>query len=169
MQWRVLLEGLGPEIVYIKGVHNTVADTISRLDIAFEAPPYTDTKQQMRFAMRLFASAKRSDTAIKLAVQRSNDHLDIDSENSFPLDLKRVAHEQNEDKQLRGIVKGIPRHLRVEMKLNVINNVEVQTYNNRIYIPISLREKVLNWYHHCLQHPDVNRMEKNTWIGSLLA
>jgi hypothetical protein len=31
-RWRLLLEEFGPEIVWIKGVHNTVADDISRLD-----------------------------------------------------------------------------------------------------------------------------------------
>jgi hypothetical protein len=31
-RWRLLLEEYAPEIVYIKGVHNTVADAISRLD-----------------------------------------------------------------------------------------------------------------------------------------
>jgi hypothetical protein len=30
-QWRLLLEEYGPEIVYIKGIHNTIADAISRL------------------------------------------------------------------------------------------------------------------------------------------
>ena len=29
---RLLLEEFGPEIVYIKGINNTVADAISRLD-----------------------------------------------------------------------------------------------------------------------------------------
>eukprot|EP00804_Cyclotella_cryptica_P024211 CCRYP_013250-RA/>CCRYP_013250-RA protein AED:0.27 eAED:0.22 QI:0/0/0/1/0/0/2/0/188 len=32
-QWRLLLEEYGPEIVYIKGIHNTVADAISCLDV----------------------------------------------------------------------------------------------------------------------------------------
>eukprot|EP00804_Cyclotella_cryptica_P030874 CCRYP_018366-RA/>CCRYP_018366-RA protein AED:0.29 eAED:0.29 QI:0/-1/0/1/-1/1/1/0/377 len=32
-RWRLLLEEFGPEIVYIKGIQNTVADAISRLDI----------------------------------------------------------------------------------------------------------------------------------------
>ncbi len=32
-QWRLLLEEYGPEIVYIKGIHNTVADAISRLEM----------------------------------------------------------------------------------------------------------------------------------------
>ena len=31
-RWRLLLEEFGPEIVYIKGIHNTVADAISRLE-----------------------------------------------------------------------------------------------------------------------------------------
>jgi hypothetical protein len=31
-QWRLLLEVYRPKIVYIKGIHNTIADTISRLE-----------------------------------------------------------------------------------------------------------------------------------------
>jgi hypothetical protein len=31
-QWRLLLEKYGPEIVYIKGIHNTIADAISQLE-----------------------------------------------------------------------------------------------------------------------------------------
>jgi hypothetical protein len=31
-QWRLLLEEYGPEIVYIKGIHKTVADAISQLE-----------------------------------------------------------------------------------------------------------------------------------------
>ena len=31
-RWRIILEEYGPEIIYIKGIHNTVADAISRLD-----------------------------------------------------------------------------------------------------------------------------------------
>jgi hypothetical protein len=31
-QWRLLLEEYGPKIIYIKGIHNTVTDTVSRLE-----------------------------------------------------------------------------------------------------------------------------------------
>ncbi len=31
-QWRLLLEEYAPEIIYIKGIHNTVADAVSQLD-----------------------------------------------------------------------------------------------------------------------------------------
>ena len=33
VRWRILLEEYAPEIIYIKGIHNTVADTISRLEL----------------------------------------------------------------------------------------------------------------------------------------
>jgi len=31
-RWRILLEEYAPEIIFIKGIHNTVTDIISRLD-----------------------------------------------------------------------------------------------------------------------------------------
>ena len=33
-RWRLILEEYGPEIIYIKGEHNTVADAISQLDFS---------------------------------------------------------------------------------------------------------------------------------------
>jgi hypothetical protein len=38
-QWRLLLEEYAPEIVYIKGIHNTVANAISRLEYKPEINP----------------------------------------------------------------------------------------------------------------------------------
>jgi hypothetical protein len=38
-RWRLLLEEYAPEIVYIKGIHNTVADAISRLEYNTEINP----------------------------------------------------------------------------------------------------------------------------------
>eukprot|EP00956_Cyclotella_meneghiniana_P018118 scaffold29927_cov44-Cyclotella_meneghiniana.AAC.1 len=46
-RWRLLLEEFGPKVVWIKGVHNTVADAISRLDYS----PVKDVNQNwMTFA-----------------------------------------------------------------------------------------------------------------------
>ena len=38
-------------------------------------------------------------------------------------------------------------------KQTIVNDVKVFAYEDRIYIPSKLREDVLNWYHHYLQHP----------------
>jgi hypothetical protein len=35
----------------------------------------------------------------------------------------------------------------------------VITYENKIYIPISLRKRIVWWYHTYLQHPVITRME----------
>ena len=44
-RWRFILEECGPEIVYMKGIHNTVADAISQLDFLPPANPETSDKQ----------------------------------------------------------------------------------------------------------------------------
>ncbi len=40
--WRLLLEEFAPEIVYIKGIHNTIADAISWLDYNPEVKPTSE-------------------------------------------------------------------------------------------------------------------------------
>ena len=49
-RWRLLLEEYGPEIVYIKGIHNTVADALSRLEYDPLVNPDT-SKQMSNFAI----------------------------------------------------------------------------------------------------------------------
>jgi hypothetical protein len=55
-QWRLLLEEYGPKIVYIKCIHNTVADNISRLEydlsINQTAENYHLTKVKRRISKR---------------------------------------------------------------------------------------------------------------------
>jgi hypothetical protein len=47
-QWRLLLEEYGPEIIYIKGIHNTIADAVSRLeyDPSINRTAETSTRQK---------------------------------------------------------------------------------------------------------------------------
>ncbi len=49
-RWRLLLEEYAPEIVYIKGVHNTVVDPISRLDYD---PAQNSTNEYTHATVRL--------------------------------------------------------------------------------------------------------------------
>jgi hypothetical protein len=54
-RWRLLLEEYGPEIVYIKGIHNTVADAISRLE-------YDPSVNQTAVSYHMTKVKKRSST-----------------------------------------------------------------------------------------------------------
>jgi hypothetical protein len=40
--WRLILKEYGPEIVYIKGIHNTIADAISQLEYVSPDTPSKD-------------------------------------------------------------------------------------------------------------------------------
>jgi hypothetical protein len=44
MRWRLVLEEFGPELLYIKGEHNIVAHTLSRLDIDDEREIFNISK-----------------------------------------------------------------------------------------------------------------------------
>jgi hypothetical protein len=57
--WRLLLEEFAPEIVYIKGIHNMVADAISRLDYNPEVNPTSD------FNYSTFGIPAKGETIVK--------------------------------------------------------------------------------------------------------
>eukprot|EP00804_Cyclotella_cryptica_P008089 CCRYP_004582-RA/>CCRYP_004582-RA protein AED:0.31 eAED:0.25 QI:0/0/0/1/0/0/2/0/310 len=93
-RWRLLLEEFGPEIVYIKGIHNTVADAISRLDIGPMPSEHenwmTFTKCWCHYTMQeesaidtsayqeemnlVFANRSEEDVIYPLTVQRLQKH-----------------------------------------------------------------------------------------------
>jgi hypothetical protein len=41
----------------------------------------------------------------------------------------------------------------------IVERSTVITYDNKIYIPISLRKRIVWWYHTNLQHPGITRIE----------
>ena len=52
-RWRLIIKEYGPEIIYIKGEMNTVADAISRLDFTPKAETkHSDQKTWMTFTKR---------------------------------------------------------------------------------------------------------------------
>jgi hypothetical protein len=54
--------------------------------------------------------------------------------------------------------------------IQYIEGYNILCYKEKIYIPQSLRQRVLSWYHEYLLHPGQNRTEKTirntmTWPG----
>ena len=43
---------------------------------------------------------------------------------------------------------------------NAIDNNEIICYDRKIYVPQSMRRRVLNWYHFYLNYPSGSRLEK---------
>ena len=44
-----------------------------------------------------------------------------------------------------------------------LNNVDIIYYDSNIYVPQSLRRRVIDWYHFYLNHPGGNRLAKTIW------
>jgi hypothetical protein len=55
-RWRILLKEYAPEIIYIKGIHNTVTDAISRLDY----DPKLNTTNEYNHAMHVMSTKVES-------------------------------------------------------------------------------------------------------------
>ena len=105
-RWRLLLEEYGPEVVHIKGSHNTVADAISRLDICpvqeektnwmtftkrwchytTQAPPEESTTNQQHQMNMVFANCSEEDVI-------------------YPLTVKEIALGQERDLVLKKLTK----------------------------------------------------------------
>jgi hypothetical protein len=58
-RWQLLLDEFAPEIVYIKGIHNMVADAISQLDYNPEVNPTS------KFNYSTFGIPAKGDTIVK--------------------------------------------------------------------------------------------------------
>ena len=74
-RWRLLLEEYGPKIVYIKGIHNTVADAV----LCLEYDPSVNKTAESFHTMKV--SNNSSQRQCWMTVSKKWCELDIDSDN----------------------------------------------------------------------------------------
>ena len=141
MRWRLILEEYGPELRYIKGPHNIVADAFSRLPMVDD-----DANQELSH----------------LDVAELNAELyayDVeDAPDSFPLTYAKIANGQENDEELQALYRRRDLYDKKEFKF------ADETYNlivreGKICIPKNLVKRAIDWYHQTLAHPGETRME----------
>jgi hypothetical protein len=158
-RWRLILEEYGPEIVYIKGTHNTVADAISRLNYASPDNPSTDENIQQNWMTvskcwceynetHDNSTTKHNYSMNNVFANRSNE------EEIYPLTIKEVAEAQKLDKQFKATA------LKEKYESTLVENTKVFCKNGKPIIPRSLQHRAVSWYHHYLQHPGNTRLEE---------
>ena len=141
MRWRLLLEEFGPHIHHIAGVDNIVADNLSRLKSSNAEEDENDVPADTKL-QELYSNQKiRS----------------IQSE--FPLDKELIKIEQvKELNKKRSHLKSLLKNKKSEFTSETIDDVKLIMKDNKIYIPHTMRESILNWYHHMLNHPGGDRL-----------
>ena len=80
MRWRLLIEEFGPNLIYIKGANNIVADALSRMAMTEED-----------FSAEAFAG-----------------DAEVDFPTEYPLSYPEIAHEQSKDKEVTKLVRDQP-------------------------------------------------------------
>ncbi len=91
-RWRLLLEEYGPNIVYIKGIHNTVADAISRLEYD---PSVNQTAES--FHMTKVRNSKRSQRQNWMTVSKHWCSLEIDTNKHEDLNFVFASHGKEDE------------------------------------------------------------------------
>eukprot|EP00804_Cyclotella_cryptica_P015016 CCRYP_000603-RA/>CCRYP_000603-RA protein AED:0.40 eAED:0.42 QI:0/0/0/1/0/0/3/0/333 len=146
-RWRLLLEEYGPTIVYIKGIHNTVADAISRLDYG----PVTDDRSTWMTFAQCWCYHNTSQPEASLASTQESMNQKTPSTNSQP----EIAEAQQDDESLQN--KGYSTQL--------VENIKVLCKDGKMIIPTSLQHHAVAWFHHYLLHPGTKHLEETLCLS----
>ncbi len=176
-QRRLLLESYGPKIIYIKGIHNTMADAVLRL----EYDPSVNQTAESFHTMKV--RNKSSQRQCWMTVSQKWCKLDIDSDNLdsytnkhddwnfmfahyeeeeevYPLTLTEIADAQRKDQELKAYCKKNATMPQKDIGIHLIKDTKVLCKNGKVMIPTSLWHRAVSWYHHYLQHPGHSHLKE---------
>ncbi len=141
-QWRLLLEEYGPKTVYIKGIHNTVADAISRLEYGPSINQTAENHHLTKVKRRSFKSRQRQSW---MAVSKHWCNLRINTnkpedlyfmfanhgeeDEIYPLTTIEIAEAQRKDQELKVYYKKNARMPKNDMCLQLIEDTKVLSKN----------------------------------------
>ena len=136
MRWRLAIEEYGPELIYIKGEKNVVADALSRLA----------TKDESNNNLEFISD------------QFGFDDQDLPA-NMYPLKFSTIARYQEQDKSLMEKLTHDNKYRLTSFHGGENKEIDLITKDEKIVIPEALQERIVQWYHTFLCHPGENRTE----------
>lgn len=144
MRWRLIAEEYGAELNYVKGSHNVVADTLSRLELE---PSMTSECQ-----------ADISDEPEGRPLSESFAVAKIPINESFPLTFKQISISQKADAALMTKLRDHPAYT-VRIFRGGGKERRLIIKNDKIVVPAELQQRIVSWYHETLCHPGETRTE----------
>ncbi len=172
--WRLLLEEYAPKIIHIKGIHNTVPDTILQL----EYDPKLNKTNEYTHAMlgvepeelraqqwKSFAGHWQRYYDISAPMQAYCFHMNevfancSKEDEIYPLTTVEIAEAQQADASLKHLFT--PNAVIDQgLKIKCIENTTCVCKDEQLFIPKPLQVCAVKWYHHYLQHPGHTCLEE---------
>jgi hypothetical protein len=163
-----MVEEYAPEIFYIKGIHNTVADAISQLEYD---PKQNLTNEYTHATLQVpmgEPTATRKWTTFSKHWQEYNEYSTTlntsnfkmntvfancsEDEKIYPVTTHKIAKAQRADATYKHLFK---RNAVIDqgLEIKLIENTLCVCKDGRLVIPKPLQKHAVLWYHCYLQHP----------------
>ena len=127
MRWRLILEEFGPELKYIKGENNVVANALSRLEMS--------DNQEILNISELYGY----------------DDKDL-PDSAYPICYHDIAKAQKTDAKLQQKLVS-HKDYTLDTFHGSDQNHGLIFRNKKICLPTALQKKTVDWYHEMLCHP----------------
>ncbi len=141
MRWRLYIEEYSPDLQYIKGKNNVVADALSRLEMTTSKSE--DTTEIYYSVMQCFTKDKEPENFDFHPLSYSN----LDQAQHAAPEIKKILKKDTSKYYLKDFHGGGKTRALV-------------CFNDKIVVPNKLQKHVVDWYHTVLCHPGINRTEE---------
>ena len=141
MRWRLFIEEYSPNLRYIKGSHNVVADALSRLP--------KNTESVLDNSLESYYTIMECQATATL------------NYDFHPISYAHLAAAQQRDPQIKKELQKDNSCYQIKVFHGGGMTRSLVCYKDKIVVPKKLQQHVIDWYHTVLCHPGINRTEES--------
>ena len=157
MRWRLYIEEYSPELIYLKGTDNHAADAISRLPLSTEE----STGLTPATLLAKLPTIEDNGKAEQMSIEDCSECMAMEEDPDWnPITFPALFQGQKEDVLLKKLLGITPNRLTSKLYHGGGKQYSLWTYKEKIYVPVKLQKKVVEWYHNRLLHPGHTRTEE---------